>query len=69
MKPEATIEARLEAVEQAVVKIQRNLAAAGQNWLTKVSGSLKDEPAFEEVLAFGRDFRQTRELPEDALCY
>ncbi|WAN68878.1 hypothetical protein BJP36_41685 [Moorena producens JHB] len=28
------------------------------NWLQQITGSFKDEPAFEEVLAYGRAIRQ-----------
>ncbi|NJN57912.1 MAG: hypothetical protein HC879_10625 [Leptolyngbyaceae cyanobacterium SL_5_9] len=28
------------------------------NWLQQITGSFKDEPAFEEVLAYGRAIRK-----------
>jgi len=28
------------------------------NWLQQITGTFKDEPAFEEVLAYGRAIRQ-----------
>ena len=57
--PEISLEQRMQAVECAV----RELQAAFQkrepdpNWLDRVIGSMRDEPAFEQVLAFGREFR------------
>lgn len=28
------------------------------NWLQQITGSFKDEPAFEEIIAYGRAIRQ-----------
>lgn len=60
MSTHISVEQRLAAVEAAVVSLQRQLAADSQscNWLQQVTGSFKDEPAFEEVLAYGRAIRQ-----------
>ena len=54
-----SVEQRLAAVEAAVVDLQKQLAdSKSSNWLQKVTGSFKDEPAFEEILAYGRAIRQ-----------
>jgi hypothetical protein len=68
MPPGATLEQRLAAVEAAVQEIQRLLAsrAPPANWLDRVIGSMKDEPAFQEVLEYGRALRQADRTPEDA---
>jgi hypothetical protein len=52
-------EERLAAVEAAIVELQKQLANPYDgNWWSKIKGSFKDEPAFEEVLAYGRAIRQ-----------
>jgi hypothetical protein len=61
------IEQRLAAVEHAVSELQErlaNLPPAG-SWLEQIIGSFKDEPAFEEVLEYGRAIRSVDRPPED----
>jgi hypothetical protein len=59
MAANASLEERLAAVEAAIAQLQQQLVISQQiNWLQQVTGSFKDEPAFEEVLAFGRAIRQ-----------
>ena len=56
-----TIEQRLQAVEEAVKQLQ-SLWGSPQiagNWLDQIAGSFQNEPAFEEVLALGRAFRES----------
>jgi hypothetical protein len=67
MPEEATLEKRLAAVESAIREIQRLLAARSPaaNWLDRVTGSMKDEPAFTDVVEFGRAIRQADRPPED----
>jgi hypothetical protein len=59
MATETSLEQRLTAVEQAVSELQQRLAylPTATNWLARITGSFKDEPAFEEVLALGRALR------------
>jgi hypothetical protein len=60
MSTEPTVEQRLAALERAVTDLQHQLAAqppAG-NWLERIVGSFKDKPAFDEVLEYGRAFRE-----------
>jgi hypothetical protein len=38
----------------------------GTNWIARITGSFKDEPAFEEVLALGRAIRAADRPPEEA---
>ena len=67
MMTQTQLEARLLAVETALSEIQRRLATLPPtpNWLEQIIGSFKDEPAFDEVIAFGRTFRRGELLPED----
>jgi hypothetical protein len=59
--PEASLEQRLTAVEEAVQELQDALCARkpAPDWLDRVIGSMKDEPAFEEVLEYGRRIRES----------
>ncbi len=62
-----TIEQRLAALERAVADLQQQVAAQPppENWLERIIGSFKDEPAFDEVLEYGRAFRAADLPPED----
>jgi hypothetical protein len=68
MAKEPTLEERLAEVEAAVRELRRRLdsQAPAPDWLDRVIGSFKDEPAFEEVLEYGRALRQADRPPEDA---
>ena len=65
--PEATLEQRMTAVEKAVRELQEaiNGRQPTPDWLDRVIGSMKDEPAFDEVLAQGRAIRQADRPAED----
>jgi hypothetical protein len=55
----ASLEERLTAVEAAIAELQKQVQSPqSTNWLQQITGSFKDEPAFEEVLAYGRAIRQ-----------
>lgn len=54
-----SLEERLAAVEAAITRLQQQIVTSQPtNWLQQVTGSFKDDPAFEEVLAYGRAIRQ-----------
>jgi hypothetical protein len=59
MATEALLEQRLAAVETALAEIQRRLSsgAATSNWIERFTGAFKDEPAFAEVIEYGRAAR------------
>ncbi len=67
MQTELQIEQRLAAVETAVRLLQQQLTIlpSASNWLERISGSFKDEPAFEQVLEFGRAYRAADAPPEE----
>lgn len=68
MATNTSLEERLAAVEAAIAELQKQVATSqSTNWLRQITGSFKDEPAFEEVLAYGRAIRQGNEsiLEED----
>ena len=64
---EATLEQRMTALEQTVRELQEaiNTRRPAPDWLDDVIGSMKDEPAFDEVLAHGRAIRQADRPAED----
>ena len=57
--PEATLDERMTAIEKAVRDLQEQMKTrkTSSDWLDRVIGSMKDEPAFDDVLAFGRAIR------------
>ncbi|MEG4806366.1 hypothetical protein QUA82_01615 [Microcoleus sp. F8-D3] len=58
-----TLEERLPVVEAAITELQKPIVASQPtNWLQQIIGSFKDEPAFEELLAYGRAIRQGDEF-------
>ena len=59
MSSNSSLEERLTAVEAALAELQKQVSAPQPvNWLQQMTGSFKDEPAFDEVLAYGRAIRQ-----------
>jgi hypothetical protein len=60
MATDVMIEERLRAVETAVAEIQQRLAGGGMStdWVERFTGAFKDEPAFAEVVAYGRALRE-----------
>jgi hypothetical protein len=59
MAMNTSLEERLAAVEAAITQLQKQVATPQPtNWLQQITGSFKDEPAFEEVLAYGRAIRE-----------
>jgi hypothetical protein len=65
--PQATLEQRMTALEETVRELQEAMHARqpSSDWLERVIGSMKDEPAFDEVLAHGRAIRQADRPAED----
>ncbi len=59
MATDATVEGRLEAVEMALEELRRlvEMPSKGTGWLDQVVGIFEDEPAFDEVIRLGREFR------------
>jgi hypothetical protein len=65
--PEATLDQRMTAMEEAVRELQAlvKVRKPAPDWLDRVIGSMKDEPAFDDVLAYGRAIRQADKPAED----
>jgi hypothetical protein len=66
MSVRATIEERLADLEEAIAELRNHLLIQppAPDWLELVIGSFKDEPAFDEVLAYGRAIRKGEKLAE-----
>jgi hypothetical protein len=61
MATNISLEERLAAVEAAIAELQEQVTISQPtNWLQQITGSFKDEPAFEEVLTYGRAIRQCK---------
>ena len=59
MELNTSLDERLAIVEAAIAELQKQVASYQQgSWLQNITGSFKDEPAFDEVLAYGRAIRQ-----------
>jgi hypothetical protein len=59
MTTHTSLEERLSAAEAVIAELHKQVSAPpATNWLQQITGSFKDEPAFEEVLAYGRAIRQ-----------
>lgn len=59
MATNTSLEERLAAVEAAITELRKQIEIPQPtNWLQQITGSFKDEPAFEEVLAYGQAIRQ-----------
>ena len=63
---EPTIEQRLLALEAAVAELRRQPPpgpASALGWFERVSGIMKDQPGFQEMVAYGRAFREAEGPP------
>lgn len=67
MSADHALEQRLAAVEAELEQLKRLVHARvpAPNWVEQLAGSMKDEPAFQEVIEYGRAFRQADRPPED----
>jgi hypothetical protein len=60
-----TLDRRVSVLEQAVSDLQRqSMMSPKTDWLERFTGSFKDEPAFDEVIEYGRQFRRA-DRPDD----
>ena len=61
------IEDRLAALEKEVAALKHRIAGQGPgaDWLTRVAGSMQDEPDFDTVLELGRQARNADQPAED----
>ena len=62
----ATLEQRLIALEAEVAALKQQSARqpTADNWLDHLIGSISDDQGFEQVLEYGRAFRNRDRPPE-----
>jgi hypothetical protein len=46
-------------------RVEYDTVETGADWLDRISGTFKDDPDFEEMVRYGREFRKKGRLPED----
>jgi hypothetical protein len=68
MSQEPTLADRVAALEReiAVLKMRQAQVTTPPDWLDQISGIMKDEPAFTEVVRLGKEFRDSvADFPEE----
>ncbi len=63
---ESTLEARVDAVERTLAELQLRLTPSpheAPNGILSISGTMKDFPEFDELMAHGGYIRRTGQLP------
>jgi hypothetical protein len=56
-----SVEERLAAMEAAIADLQRQVGLSREpgNWLEQITGAFKDDPVFEKMLRYGREYRES----------
>jgi hypothetical protein len=54
---DTSLEERLKVVEAAIAELKQQNIQPEANWIEQITGSFKDDLIFDEVLAYGREFR------------
>jgi hypothetical protein len=62
---ENSIEQRLSQVEAAIQELKQQKSSTVTNWLQEITGSFKDDPIFDKVLAYGRELREADRPSDD----
>jgi hypothetical protein len=59
-----TVEERLTILEKEMAELKKGLAPVQtkQGWITKITGSFKDDPDFGEILRLGQEIRNANRL-------
>jgi hypothetical protein len=67
MSTPTTLEERVALLEAEVARLKQLVSQAppAKNWIERISGSMKDQPAFEEVIRLGREFRHADRPPDE----
>jgi hypothetical protein len=60
-KSKLSLEERLALVEATLADLQRQVEAnsAPKSWLEQIAGTFQDDPVFEEMLRYGREYRES----------
>lgn len=56
----ATLEKRVTDLESELATLKRQLASErrGGDWISRITGSFKDDPEFAEIVRLGREIRR-----------
>ena len=69
MHTELSLEQRVAALEEEVATLKRRLEELlpkkDENWIEKISGSMKDFPEWEEVARLGAEIRRADRPADD----
>lgn len=59
-----TIEDRLAKVERELEHLKRVVGGSGPKtgWLSRLTGSRKDDPVFDEIVRLGKEIRDAEEI-------
>ena len=64
----ASVEERLARLEKEIEELKKagraRPSADDGNWISKITGTFKDDPEFDEILRLGREERQA-DMPDD----
>jgi hypothetical protein len=63
--PELTLEQRVAALEHEVANLKARNQPAGSRWWEQIGPAFNNDPVFEEMVAYGKYFRKTGQLPPD----
>ena len=58
-----TLEQRVAKLEQAVAELKASNPPVSSRWWEQAGVQFHNDPVFEEMLAYGRYFRKTGQLP------
>lgn len=61
----AELEKRLEIVEQQLSALRHQSNPPASNWIEEIAGILQNDPTFDEVVRYGREYREAQPCPED----
>lgn len=59
--------AQFLAQQEPISEVAVEEKKASDNWVDRVSGSFKDDPEFEEILRYGREYRELGCLKETGI--
>jgi hypothetical protein len=61
------LEERVALLEAEVAQLKQLVrpTAPAKNWLERITGSMKDNSAFDEVIRLGHEFRQADRPPDE----
>jgi hypothetical protein len=68
MSTNVTLEERVSALEAEVSDLRRQAAPKSRSWLDKFDGLFAEEPAYEEVVQYGNQWRRSDAEQKDSTC-